>query len=259
MPGKIFYLPNNVQMHTKSRNHLQYGLRCITCLVLWAINLAPSYAQNSQPANFYIGLRAMPQACFLLNPDDTKEKNGLSPQLSWGYAGSLIVGQDVSKHFGFETGFLYSMQNQKYKVEIDTLNQNATLSKTYIKFPFILYYHTSREKKVNFVVGAGPQLALLTNAQYSIEGQEATDKVAYSEHLTYRDLYNPTDIALAGIVGIDVQLGTKLRANAQLRTDFSVVDAEDRTLKPPKRATSNWLTTGFSIGLNYILGEVKTE
>lgn len=228
-------------------------------VVFFGTGKSEGFAQNVyRPEKFYIGVRLIPQATFLLNPDDSPEKNGMKPKFSVGYAGGLAIGQDVSKKFGFEAGLLFSRQTQGYVVT-DSLTRNATLSFSYIKIPFMLYYHSSREKRICFTAGAGPQLAILTNASYQLEGVAPTETVGYSKYLKYSDLYNPTDISIVLAVGIEARLTDKLRLCGQFRSDVSLVDAENRTLKTPKRAVSRWVTGGLTVGLSYVFGSRQTE
>ncbi|MCS6906095.1 MAG: porin family protein [Bacteroidia bacterium] len=226
----------------------------ILCLFLFLM-LEESWAQKE----FYVGLRLAPQSSFLINSAD--RDSGFTRTFTSGYVLGGAVGQNFTKHFGFEFSVLYSLQGQKYTRERISqggekvlINEQTELS--YLKVPMLLRYFTPfllEERRVYLSVHFGPQVGILLQMRQYEDSKLLPENVVYSRYIRRRDLFNPTEIHLVGAIGLEYTPSPQFLLTALIRGDYSLVDALDKTLKTPGQPNSYNATLGLILGFSYLI------
>jgi hypothetical protein len=232
--------------------------KLLGALILGIIGYYPidAWAQKE----FYVGLRALPQTSFLINSAD--KDSGLTRTFSFGYAGGIAVGQNFSKHIGFEFSALYSRQGQNYDRKailggVDTILKEKT-ELAYLKIPMLLRYFTPLpfgEKRFHFAAHFGPQVGILLAMKQYQDGALLPENVPYSEHIKRKDFFNPTDIQLVGGLGAEYTPTPQFLLTALIRADYGLIDTLDKTLKTPGQPNSNNLTVGIMLGFSYLINK----
>ena len=205
------------------------------------------FAQKA-PKDFYVGARAGAGAFFFVNGDDRKADSPVLPRLTFGGGGGIALGDYITPHFGFEAQALYVRQGQNYRIKAG--ERDSSVSLTMLKVPLMFQYATDRAKRVRFLARLGPQISFLTAAARTSTGASHAD-VVIAPRLTYYDLFNTTDLSVVAEAGVDCALSDNWSLQATLRGEFGVVDAEDRTLKAPGRATTLLSGAQLQVGLSY--------
>jgi hypothetical protein len=239
-------------------NYMNYK-KLLCALVLSILGYYPIkvWAQKE----FYAGLRALPQASFLISSAD--KDSGLTRTLSLGYAGGIAVGQNFSKHVGFEFSALYSKQGQNYdrkapKGGADTTTLKEKTELTYLKIPMLLRYFTPLPfagRRLHFAAHFGPQVGILLDMKQYQEGAALPENVPYSRYIKRKDFFNPTEIHLAGGLGLEYTPTPQFLITILTRADYSLIDALDKTLKTPGQPNANNLTLGIMLGFSYSINK----
>ncbi len=209
---------------------------------------ANAFAQKA-PKDFYIGVRGGMGTCFFVNADDRKADSPVQSRLTFGGGGGIAIGDYLTPHFGFEAQVLYVRQGQNYRIKAG--ERDSSVSLTFLKVPLMFQYTTDRSKRIRFLARLGPQISFLTAATRSVTGGTTYSDVVIPPRLTYYDLFNTTDLSVVADAGVDCALNDKWSLQAVFRGEMGVVDAEDRTLKAPGRATTLLSGAQLQIGLSY--------
>jgi hypothetical protein len=215
-----------------------------TATLAWA----GAVAAQKAPKDFYVGVRATGGSFFFVNSDDRRADSPVSPQWTGGGGGGISLGDFITPHFGFEAQALYLRQGQNYRIQ--NTSRDSSVSLTFLKVPLMFQYTTDRSRRVRFLARLGPQISFLTAATRTATGAAYSD-VVIPPRLQFYDLFNTTDLSIAGDAGVDWVITDELSLQTTFRGEFGLVDAEDRTLKAPGRATTYLSGLQLQVGLSY--------
>lgn len=214
-----------------------------------------SFAQKG----FNIGIRYMVQKSYLFNDNDKNEGPALDKESTWSYlSGGLALGYGFSEHVGLELDVLRSRQGQKYtgtnpssgsadaysaQVAVQEMangetGPNAYQAKAELNFtqlPLLLKLSTSQKRNLNFNFVVGPQLNILNNAVYELNGE---DVELPGTGIEPTDAYKKTTIDGIAGVGIGYKLSTHWAVSGQVRFDYGFQDVEKKDVMYSSSGTS---------------------
>lgn len=200
----------------------------------------------SAQEGFRIGAKGIYQSTWLINQDDSDAGNELDYVPTYGAAFGLALGYNFSTGIGIELDVLYSKQGQKYDVfEVIEIEQRLT----YLKIPLLLSFNSDPDHMAMFIGRIGPQLCLLN-------GEELTTSLGAATGRNYEKM----DFGIAFNFGAAFKLAPKVQLTASVRADYGFLNAEveDPTITVA-RATTNNVTGGLEIGLNYLFLKKTAE
>lgn len=185
---------------------------------------APETSNNkggepNMTAKLLLGLRFMPTMTSL-NFHKTQEGN-LSTNFVVGYGYGGLVGIQVNNYFGITLEVMYNSLAQTYKEG----NVSREVKLSYINLPLMFFYNTNFSQKVNFNIGAGPQLGINTGHSYTVSGNNLGDTANYVLSV------KPADVGFAYGFGLDFALShdrmTKLSVG--YRGVLGLIDVSDNS------------------------------
>jgi hypothetical protein len=159
-----------------------------------------SYPQSG----FHAGARFQPQINWIRS--NAFNRNSVSVSTSLGYGYALSLAYFFSNHFDMQLELMYSSLEQRFTNEYKT---SGSINLNYLHVPLLLSYNTNYGKPLNFSLGLGPQIGLLTGS--SITGNES-DPAKRRAVLSVK----PMDLGLAYDAGFDLALGSKKHVHLSL-------------------------------------------
>lgn len=192
---------------------------------------------------FNLGIRAIPQTTWMLNADDNDDAN-YKRETTYGAAFGVGAGYNFAKNMGVNLDVLYSLQGQTSTDKGVETQQRVN----YIKVPLMFTYNTGIDssKKIAFVGKLGPQLGIRTSSKILNANGDAIVKDA-------NDFYSTVTFGAVAGAGARFAIARNFTLDAGVRFDYEFTDAEDKdfVLYPKDRATTNNMTLGVELGLNY--------
>ncbi len=213
-----------------------------------------------------LGIRLNPQGNMFLNSVDNEAGTGCNPIPRFGFAGGISIGYGFNDNVGVEANVLYSSQPMSYKGTEDTafyilnaevgkykLDQEVSLSSSWVKVPVFLRFNTSTANPTKFIFQIGPQFNFLTgmtgnwkrderitynagvpapvvnNYDKDLDAKEFVDARGYK----IKEAYNNSHVGLAMQLGAGFRLKEEadLFLSAMLRLDYGFGDIENKNLK----------------------------
>ena len=223
----------------------------VTLLFVFSLLILPVMGQIS--IGFYIG----GQKTQFTNNQVNLTAYKYRPTYGWnaGFTTRIPLG----KQKGLYTFPGISYQGQKY-ANVEQMKDSTGVIKditsytrkfdfAYLKLPIAFYIEPEISNTLSFFAFGGPQLAMLLQANYILDGDTLIDT-----EITLRDKMKPLDLDFAGGLGINVSTGKQSKFFAVFRFDVSLLDAEKKEFKPQVYALSKNLTYGINFGYEFMIG-----
>jgi len=223
------------------------------CAVLFS---AQVFAQQG----IELGFRLSPQIVSQLNQDELDAGDEINYELTTGMAFGLSAAYNFTDNMGAGLNILLSTQGQKFIDESSDPSFKSRRKYSYLKIPLLFHYNSNPEASATFSIETGPQFGFLTSAAIV---DEDGDEFDFGVETT--ELYNSMDLAWVLALGTDISVADNLQLVVKLRLDGSLSDVENKDLEvsgvnfwefagEPDRASSQNVTAGLMLGLNYIIG-----
>lgn len=203
--------------------------------------VATAMTINSQAQQgLNVSVKATPLFSFLQNSDDS-DNNAYEQDATFSTNFGLGVGYNFTDNLGVGLDVLYGLQGQKYTLNNTEINQRVD----YLKIPLYFSYNTDISESIGFYGKIGPQLNILTNAEYSTGGNDnfVDNKDSY-EDITFGAMVN---------LGVQFRLSEELLLQTGLYFDYDFTNAEneDFVAYPKGRAETYNMNAGIQLSLQY--------
>lgn len=194
-------------------------------------------AANAQEG-LSVGIRAIPQATWMLNSDQ-KDLPGYESKTTFGAAFGVGANYNFTKNMGVGLDVLYSMQGQKSELA----GIENTIKTSYLKIPLMFTYNTGIDsnRKVAFIGKLGPQMGVRLTSKDEMSGVEVPGT---------KDAYRNVNFGAVAGAGARFALAQNITLDAGVRFDYEFTDAKESAYKIGDAATNN-MTLGVEVGLNY--------
>ncbi len=202
--------------------------------------ISGSVSTTMAQQGFSVSVKATPQFSFLQNSDDN-DNSAIEKKATFNSNFGIGAGYNFTDNIGIGLDVLYSLQGEKWEVSGLEVNQELE----YVKMPFYFSYNTDASKPVSFFGKIGPQVSILTKAEFSDD--ESSGSVDNKDRFE--------DVTLGAMVNAGVQF--KLSQNIFLQTglhfDYDITNAENEDYSGfiSGRADTHNMTTGVQVGLKY--------
>lgn len=172
--------------------------------------LAVSFSLTVQAQQgLHVGIMGGPQSTWLFNEHDSNEGKNLDYQPKWGANFGLRLGYHFTDFVGIETGLLYSSRGQKYKGELDYINDatfynygspsaladlTATTRLNYLQIPFLFTTGSEPSHTSSFRFYTGPQLMFLMKSETKAKIENRVTKQVWDLNYTHTGYENKTTL-----------------------------------------------------------------
>jgi hypothetical protein len=174
---------------------------------------------GNMTAKLLLGVRFMPTWTALKFRQTSEGNLSTTAVVGYGYGG--LVGIQVNNYFSITLEAMYNSLAQKYSQG----NVSREVRLNYVNLPLMFFYNTNFSQKVNFNIGAGPQLGISTGHSYTVNGNNQGDTANYVLAV------KPADWGLAYGFGLDFSISqdrmTKLSVG--YRGVVGLVDVSDNS------------------------------
>lgn len=259
--------------------------RTILAMCALSLSTSPVLAQKG----LELGIVGSIHTSSLINSTDQAAGEELNYKNYVHTGAGFTAGYTFSKHFGVETGVMYSKQGQGYTGQVQNIpttdngifcntvqalaayneipftgTYSAGVDLTCMKIPLLLKFTGNNTKKAYLSTFTGAQLNLLTSASYQVNNKAASFAPLGVQTI---DAYNKTTIDAVFGLGMGVHLSDHLLLNAHLRFDYGLGDVENKSktvsVGPTtanyygySRASTHNATGGLMLGLSYKFGKI---
>ena len=219
---------------------------------LLSLLLALTFGQLSAQEGFHIGLLAMPQNTWIINPETfDNSRTNFEYVTTWGYSGMFKLGYNFADPIGIHSAITYSRQGQR-STAIDTSGVIVTTKRdlTYLKIPLLLHINSDPGPAM-FTMEIGPQVGILLDASHVEDG--IPRDFGFLTDL----IYKPTDVSVTWSIGAEFCFNDWFHFVLQHRGDYAIFDIEDKTfldlqaITDPDRSNSNSCNLGIMAGFNF--------
>lgn len=229
-------------------------------LYLFLLSIVCSTPGFSQQG-FHVGLGGNFNTVWIVNQNAYGLKE-YDYQLDLGGGGGIVLGYNISDHFGFQAEIKSSKQGQKY-VEHNNSSLTRDVKLNYVAIPVLLKV-IGGSSNVRFYSNAGIQYNILTDA--TLEGYYYLPQPM---NIPASERFNSTDLGVNFGLGGDVFFTDNLYMNVGMSFYYSLTDInaksgtgifayQGKTWQWPDnhgagvyKASRNG-TGGFSLGLHYL-------
>ena len=211
----------------------------------------------------------------------------------------LAAGMDFSPKFGLQLETILTNQEQIYEV-IDiakTVVGERHIEWQSINIPLLFKFMSGGSNKARMNFSLGPQLAIITDGQETLEYAASTQEIPHGVALpegaienndgTYdvpayskRELlstaaeneleqFKKTQVQFAGNIGLDIDVTSNIYLSTLIRFNYSVTDMRNDELIALLKRSNNIaddlfghranLLVGFQFGVHYMFGGVWSE
>ncbi|HEX5624503.1 MAG TPA: porin family protein [Saprospiraceae bacterium] len=213
--------------------------------IIFLLGLLPVTAAHAQKT--YFAAHGALQNTWIFCSDDSDAGGLLDYLPTYKPAFGLDFGYQFQPQLALQTGILYSLQGQRYETA-GNVNARYRTNLEYLKFPLLLHFTASPERKLSFQAQAGFQLSWLTKA----ESSRLNVFGYYSPALVDVKSYYST-LPLDLVVGLGLQM--KVRSyivGLMLRMDYALTDIEKSDKKTGLRGpASNFTLSMPQLGVKY--------
>lgn len=187
------------------------------------------------------GAYVQPQTHWILNAQDMDAGDAMKFKLPYSMGIGINVGYNFTDILGLRTGLAYCIQGQDYVNRLSDPDTSFAIDLKYLKIPLYLKLNTGVSSKVSFMVMGGPQIGLLTSAEYIWDDEDPID---ISEN------YNSMELGVSGAAGLRINMDDGSNLNFLIRTEYSLNNIEIETAG---RDPAKNLVAGLYIAYNYNL------
>jgi hypothetical protein len=202
--------------------------------------LFSSFFVNGQQG-IEFGAYVQPQTHWILNAQDMDAGDAMKYKLPYSMGIGINVGYNINDFLGLRTGLAYSIQGQDYVNRLSEPDTSFAIDLKYLKVPLYLKLSTGVASKLSFMLMGGPQIGLLTSAEYIWDDEKPVD---ISEN------YNNIELGVSGAAGLQVNMDDGSTINFLIRAEYSLNNIEIET---SGRDPSKNLAAGLYIAYNYNL------
>lgn len=206
----------------------------------FTVAVMAGFATNaSAQEGFNVSVKGVPQFTFLQNSDDS-DNGAISKKTTFNTKFGIGAGYNFTENMGIGVDAMYSFQGQKYEIQGVKAEQNLE----YVKIPVYFSYTTDPSQLVSFYGKIGPQLSLLTNAEFEHKGEPTIEN---------KDAYKNAIFGGMADVGVQFKLQPKLYLSTGINFDYDFTNAENKDYVgyPSGRSNTNNMTVGLQVGLKY--------
>lgn len=206
----------------------------------FTVAVMAGFATNaSAQEGFNVSVKGVPQFTFLQNSDDS-DNGAISKKTTFNTKFGIGAGYNFTENMGIGVDAMYSFQGQKYEIQGVKAEQNLE----YVKIPVYFSYTTDPSQLVSFYGKIGPQLSLLTNAEFEHKGGPTIEN---------KDAYKNAIFGGMADVGVQFKLQPKLYLSTGINFDYDFTNAENKGYVgyPSGRSNTNNMTVGLQVGLKY--------
>lgn len=206
----------------------------------FTVAVMAGFATNaSAQEGFNVSVKGVPQFTFLQNSDDS-DNGALSKKATFNTKFGIGAGYNFTENMGIGVDAMYSFQGQKYEIQGVKAQQNLE----YVKIPVYFSYTTDPSQLVSFYGKIGPQLSLLTNAEFEHNGEPTIEN---------KDAYKNAIFGGMADVGVQFKLQPKLYLSTGINFDYDFTNAENKDYigYTSGRSNTNNMTVGLQVGLKY--------
>ncbi len=206
----------------------------------FAVAIMAGFATNvNAQEGFNVSVKGVPQFTFLQNSDDS-DNGALSQKATFNTKFGIGAGYNFTENMGVGLDAMYSFQGQKYEI----LGVESQQKLEYVKIPVYFSYNTDATQLVSFYGKIGPQLSLLTNAEYK------NDLVPTKEN---KGAYKTAIFGGMAEVGAQFKIQPKLYLSTGINFDYDFTNAEEKGYVDyiSGRSNTNNMTVGLQVGLKY--------
>lgn len=215
-----------------------------------AINTAiPDGAKQIPNNEIHTGVVYSFNSVWILNQNNYGQFNGseLSYKFGAGSAYGVVVGYDIKRRYGVETGIIIkSAEGQKYHDELYTGEVNRRIELEYIHIPAYFRmksYLNNKSLPVILNIAAGVQYGILKSAKETVNGNESDIKNRFKKN----------ELSLTIKLGSDVYLNNHLYFTFGLNTGISGnINDKDWLVNGKYRYSHNFIF-GADVGISYYL------
>jgi len=187
------------------------------------------------------GAFVQPQTHWILNAQDKDAGEAMVAKLPYSMGIGINVGYNFTDFLGVRTGLTYTTQGQDYINRLTEPDTSFAIDLKYLKVPLFVKLNTGISSKVSFMVMGGPQVGLLTTAEYVWDDDKPED---ISEN------YNNFELSVSAAGGLQVNMDDGSTLNFLLRAEYSLNNIEIETTG---RDPAKNLAAGLYISYNYNL------
>lgn len=195
----------------------------------------------SAQEGFNVSVKGVPQFTFLQNSDDS-DNGALSKKATFNTKFGIGAGYNFTENMGVGLDAMYSFQGQKYEI----LGVETQQKLEYVKIPVYFSYNTDATQLVSFYGKIGPQLSLLTNAEFKSDVAPTKENKGAYKNVIFGGMAE---------VGAQFKIQPKLYLSTGINFDYDFTNAEDKDYigYTPGRSNTNNMTVGLQVGLKYQL------
>ncbi|MFN0200249.1 MAG: outer membrane beta-barrel protein [Bacteroidia bacterium] len=180
----------------------------------------------------------LPQYVTMRNADDVaaqvKDDNAYKYEPWGGMAAGGYIGYNANETFGLRTGVLFSRQGYQWSSKRNANDRNNYYTRLdYMKIPLMMGLSTRHTgNKTVFSFYAGYQLGFLTNVRCWDDVMEYVPPISDNISAFPRkyNTYNFYNGSIVAETGFDVTLMRELSMNIRFRGDYSLRDAENKSV-----------------------------
>lgn len=206
----------------------------------FTVALMAGFATNATAQEgFNVSVKGVPQFTFLQNSDDG-DNGAISKKATFNTKFGIGAGYNFTENMGVGLDAMYSFQGQKYEI----LGVDAQQKLEYVKIPVYLSYNTDPSQLVSFYGKIGPQLSLLTNAEFKHDGELTRENKGAYKNAIFGGMSE---------VGVQIKIQPKLYLSTGVNFDYDFTNAEnkDHVDYISGRSSTNNMTVGLQVGLKF--------
>ena len=214
-----------------------------------------------------VGAVFTPQYSTYYNAADFAQAN-TTPAPTFGVALGAAIDCTLGTHWHLASGINYSQQGQNYRSNPAIALRTNTYQRAleYLKIPILVGYHAALTPHARWLVRAGLQADILTDAHYYRDGAVYGTYAEPNLSVAEKTLYQPANIAAVAATGVHFFTDNHLYVSVLVKADYTLSPTIDNTTNTfwqqysaverltqmtDERSASHNTTVGLELGVGY--------